>query len=269
VKKSARYAGIQDITFFAKNAGAVNDLLVAYKVPYAKLGYSQEPDFWGAYDADPMMHDRMKEKLHNILERNIAFLELKLGEFERSCAVDNVGDGQHKHTWLWLEGSENPDTQAFYRNTPDLLQFSTRVLCAQELPIIKEVQGSMDSLLKIAVREAHTAEELEAAKTAYGAALVEQGVSVVDAAIRIGKTKEEARKVDSCVESIMEDSDFKPKGGRTKKESAFAICQSRILGSLPPTALIREYKQKVGDISERKLNDFLVGLRTAGTFPLP
>lgn len=33
--------------------------------------------------------------------------------------------------------------------------------------------------------------------------------------------------VERCVESLMADADFKPKGGRTKEESAWAVCQSK------------------------------------------
>jgi hypothetical protein len=47
----------------------------------------------------------------------------------------------------------------------------------------------------------------------------------------VAKTKEEAAKLDSCVESKMHDPDFKPKAGRTKKQSAYAICTKSVLGS--------------------------------------
>jgi hypothetical protein len=46
----------------------------------------------------------------------------------------------------------------------------------------------------------------------------------------VAKTKEEAKKLDSCVEAKMSDPKFKPRPGRTKKQSAYAICSSSVLG---------------------------------------
>ena len=56
-----------------------------------------------------------------------------------------------------------------------------------------------------------------------------------------GKTKKWEKKtkigqkvsgrIEKCVSSIMADPDFKPKKGRTKKESAIAICKTSITRS--------------------------------------
>jgi len=47
----------------------------------------------------------------------------------------------------------------------------------------------------------------------------------------VAKTKEEATKIDRCVEAKLADSSFKPKAGRTKKQSAYAICTASVLGT--------------------------------------
>jgi len=56
----------------------------------------------------------------------------------------------------------------------------------------------------------------------------------------LAKDKEEAGKIDRCVESKMGDQSFKPQKGRTKKESAFAICTKSIMGAVKVPAAVKE-----------------------------
>ena len=62
---------------------------------------------------------------------------------------------------------------------------------------------------------------------------VEGGMTIV------AKTKEEAAKLDRCVEAKIGDPKFKPRPGRTKKQSAYAICTASVLGK---TSSIEEVK---------------------------
>lgn len=69
---------------------------------------------------------------------------------------------------------------------------------------------------------------------------MEEGMHIV------AKSKEEASKIDRCVEAKLSDSDFKPKAGRTKKQSAYAICTKSVLGS---NASLEHTQEIKGDIS--------------------
>jgi hypothetical protein len=51
--------------------------------------------------------------------------------------------------------------------------------------------------------------------------------------------------LDECVEALMNDPDFKPQEGRTKEESAYAVCQSRLKEKCPC-----QDKMRTKDISE-------------------
>lgn len=46
-----------------------------------------------------------------------------------------------------------------------------------------------------------------------------------------GTTKSQDKKIERCVAAKIADSKFKPQKGRTKKESAIAVCKSAIIRS--------------------------------------
>lgn len=62
------------------------------------------------------------------------------------------------------------------------------------------------------------------------------------------------KKIDSCVEGVLADPRFKPKKGRTRKESAIAICRARIQNNSMEVLTRSGYKLKSGyDFGKGKL----------------
>lgn len=94
---------------------------------------------------------------------------------------------------------------------------------------------------------------------------VADGFPVSAANQLLAKTKEQAAKLDRCVEDILSRKDFTPKKGRTRKESAFAICTSQILGSrgFSPLAFLRQIAVETGATltPQRQAQEILQALR--------
>lgn len=74
------------------------------------------------------------------------------------------------------------------------------------------------------------------------------GFPVSAASQLVAKTKEQAGKLDRCVEDVLSKRDFTPKKGRTRKEAAWAICTSQILGSrgFSQLAFLRQIAAETG-----------------------
>jgi hypothetical protein len=91
---------------------------------------------------------------------------------------------------------------------------------------------------------------LEAVKEIHGYA------KNIDGIIVYAKTEEEASKIDSCVEEKMKDPNFKPQSGRSKKQSAYAVCTASVLGTakkaeLATVAELSEHtKQILADLTK-------------------
>ena len=51
--------------------------------------------------------------------------------------------------------------------------------------------------------------------------------------------------MERCVADLVADTDFKPKAGRTKKESAIAVCKASVMGTTKKKGRANKVRKKI------------------------
>ena len=60
-----------------------------------------------------------------------------------------------------------------------------------------------------------------------------------------GETPAITKKMERCVADLVADTDFKPKAGRTKKESAIAVCKASVMGTTKKKGRAIKVRKKI------------------------
>jgi hypothetical protein len=139
---------------------------------------------------------------------------------------------------------ENVDTEMFGKALAHIGLQSSNAMVDRIDKIITTIARTLDRVKP---------RELSGWKEAIGGFYKREGTLTV-----LAKDKEEAGKIDRCVESKMGDQSFKPQKGRTKKESAFAICTKSVMGTSVAPAAVKEIvsTDKAADLAKVLVESF-------------